>query len=191
MDQKKYKQKLLEEIYTQYKNCQRCPLAQAERNNIVFGDGNPDADLMLIGEGPGRNEDLQGKPFVGRAGKLLDELLESANLKRGDIFIGNIVKCRPPNNRLPLPNEIAECLPLLEKQIKIIRPKVICTLGSCSTRTLLGNDKKITQSRGKLFKWNNIVTIPTFHPAYILRNPKKMPDLFEDLRLAAQNIKNK
>ena len=184
MNPKKYKSSLLEKTYEPYQNCQRCPLASCGRKNIVFEDGNPDASLMLIGEGPGKNEDLQSKPFVGRAGKLLNELLATIKTDRKNIFIANIVKCRPPSNRLPLPNEIEICIKLLEKQIKIVRPVVICTLGSCSTRVLLGNDKKITLVRGKVFERNGITVIPTFHPAYILRNPKEMPKLFQDLKAA-------
>ena len=184
MTPKKYKDQLLNNLYAKYQNCQGCPLATCGRTHIVFGDGDPDANLMFIGEGPGKNKDQQGKPFVGRAGKLLSELLETLKTKRSEVFIANIVKCRPPKNRLPLPAEISECIPILKTQIKIIRPKVICLLGSCSTKTLLGNDKKITAVRGKTFKYEGTTTIPTFHPAYILRELREMEKLFNDIKLA-------
>ena len=190
MDRKHFKQKLLNELYKNYHQCTRCPLVQG-RHHIVFGEGNPDAKLMFIGEGPGRDEDIQGCPFVGRAGKLLNEVLQAVNLKREDVFITNIVKCRPPNNRTPLPAEISLCKPLLVNQIKIIRPQIICTLGSCATKALLAQDVKISQIRGKIIEKEKIAILPTFHPAYILRNQKELSKFFDDILLAAEYIKPK
>jgi len=185
MNKKEYKQALLDSLYAPYKNCNLCPLASLGRTTIVFGEGNPDADLMLIGEGPGRNEDEQGRPFVGRSGNLLTKTLNALGINRSDIFIANIVKCRPPNNRAPLPDELSVCKKLLlEKQIKIIRPKAICTLGSCATQTLLETKIGITKLRGSLNSYQDISLIPTFHPAYILRNAKELTRMAQDLEKA-------
>jgi len=164
----------------------QCPLGKLGRTHVVFGDGNPDAALMFIGEGPGQDEDAQGKPFVGRSGKLLNRLLETAGLERSDVFITNIVKCRPPNNRKPFPSESATCKSiLLINQIKIIRPTVICTLGSAAIQGLIDDQNiKISQIRGKVLKYENISVIPTYHPAYILRNPKELTTLFDDIQHA-------
>ena len=158
---------------------------------IVFGHGSPDARLMFVGEGPGKDEDLQGKPFVGRAGKLLTKLLGALDIRREDIFITNIVKCRPPSNRLPLPNESSTCIKLLDAQLKIIRPDVVCALGSCAAKTLLEKEIKITKERGKIFKRGTTTIIPTLHPAYILRNPKEMDKIFQDIQAAHKLIQNK
>lgn len=185
MDETKVKQKLLENLFAPYQNCTLCPLAKLGRTNIVFGEGNPNADLMLIGEGPGRDEDRQGRPFIGRSGILLTKTLKALGIARDDLYIANIVKCRPPNNRAPLPNELSICKRLLlEKQIRIIKPKVICTLGSCATRTLLQTKAGITQLRGSLFSYQSIQLIPTFHPAYLLRNPKELYKMALDLESA-------
>jgi len=187
MDSKKsFKQELLAQLYAPYKHCTCCPLGKLGRSQVVFGEGNPDTKLMLIGEGPGRDEDLQGRPFVGRSGKLLTRSLEAIGITRKDIFITNIVKCRPPNNRAPTEAERMTCKKiLLSKQIKIIQPKVICTLGASSLLGLLDKDKiKITQVRGKKMLWEGIIILPTYHPAYILRNPKELGTLIADLTLA-------
>ena len=176
---------LLEELYAPYRNCTACPLGKLGRINVVFGDGNPDARLMLIGEGPGQKEDEQGKPFVGRSGALLNQILHTIGLDRSDIYISNIVKCRPPLNRTPLPSEMKTCKELLlEKQIAIIQPRIICTLGSAALQGLCELPIKITQERGVARMLYNTPTIPTYHPAYILRNPTKLPDLLRDLQLA-------
>lgn len=165
----------------------QCPLGGLGRTNVVFGDGNPDAHLMLVGEGPGREEDEQGKPFVGRSGKLLNRIFEIIGIARRDLFITNIVKCRPPNNRKPLPNESRTCKNLLLiNQIKIIRPKVICTLGSAALEGLLEQEVKITKIRGKQQIFEGILLIPTYHPAYVLRNPKELEFLTDDIKLAHQ-----
>ncbi|MFX1452792.1 MAG: uracil-DNA glycosylase, partial [Promethearchaeota archaeon] len=187
MDPKKlFKQKLLAQLYAPYKNCTACPLGSLGRKHVVFGDGDPDAQLMFIGEGPGREEDIQGKPFVGRAGQLLNRSLETLGVQRKDVYITNIVKCRPPNNRTPTPLESQTCKKLLlVKQIKIIRPQVICTLGSAAIQGLLDQTNiKISQVRGKKRVMDGIIIIPTYHPAYILRNPNELKTFITDLELA-------
>lgn len=178
----KNKQKL-EQIKKHYKNCQECPLASQGRAQVVFGQGNANAKLMLIGEGPGRDEDKQGIPFIGRAGKLLTKIIKAMKLKREDIYISNVVKCRPPGNRHPLPSESNTCKQLiLLKEIEIIKPQIICTLGSCATQALLGTDVKISKSRGIFHKFKNTLILPTFHPAYLLRNPAAKKDVWEDMK---------
>ncbi|MEW6570782.1 MAG: uracil-DNA glycosylase [Nitrospirota bacterium] len=152
--------------------CRRCKLS-VKRTNVVFGEGRPDAELMLIGEAPGAEEDLQGRPFVGDAGMLLSRLIERMQLRRDDVYIANVVKCRPPMNRDPEPDEIEKCRGFLARQIEIIRPKVIMSLGRIATSTLIGNPKiKITSVRGKFFNYQGIPLMPTFHPAYLIRNPR-------------------
>ena len=184
MKTRNYKQMLLDTLYTPYHQCTKCPLAGLGRTHVVFGQGNPDAKLMFIGEGPGRDEDVQGLPFVGRSGQLLDCVLKNIGIQRDDVFITNIVKCRPPGNREPLPNESTTCKNiLLFNQIKIIQPKIICTLGSCALRNLLEHDIKITELRGTRMNFGSITLIPTYHPAYILRNPQKIKDFVQDLFL--------
>lgn len=151
--------------------CQACPLG-AGRIRFVFGEGDPAARLMFIGEGPGRDEDLQGRPFVGKAGELLDKMIGAIGLKREQVYIANVVKCRPPDNRTPLPDEAARCLPILRRQIELIRPKVIVTLGATPLRELLGISQGITRMRGQwqqLDQAGGIPVMPTFHPAYVLR----------------------
>lgn len=192
MNKESFKQSLLDELYAPYKNCMLCPLATMGRTNVVFGRGNADAELLIIGEGPGRDEDLQGKPFVGRSGKLLSKALDALFIPEDEIYISNIVKCRPPGNRAPLPSEASICMNiLLKKQIAIIRPKIICTLGASATHFLLGTTMPISQIRGKLLTSSfNIPVMPTFHPAYILRNPKELRSLVEDLTRARDFLSN-
>jgi DNA polymerase len=151
------------------RGCTRCRLCET-RTNTVFGEGDPDAKIFFIGEGPGENEDLKGRPFVGRAGELLDKMIAGMGLKREQVFIANIVKCRPPNNRVPMPDEVATCTPYLERQLEIVRPKVIVTLGLPSLKYMM-NDSKLTmgRSRGQWREWRGIKLMPTFHPAYVLR----------------------
>lgn len=178
------KTKALELLRDEIGDCQRCRLF-SERKNIVFGDGSVNTAIMFIGEAPGREEDIQGKPFVGQAGQILTSLINNmgkrSHFKREDVFIANIVKCRPPGNRDPEPDEISSCIPFLNKQIEIIRPEVIISLGRISTHTLMGlnmplNKFSISEARGKFFdyKTDNMIipVMPTFHPAYFLRNPK-------------------
>ncbi len=184
MNATEYKKQLLNELYKPYQKCKGCHFSMNPATQIVFGEGNPDASLVFIGEAPGREEDLQGRPFVGRSGKLLDRILQAADKSRQNVFITNIVKIRPPNNRKPLLSEIESSRPLLLNQLKIIRPQVICTLGAAALEGLLEKPIKITQMRGKKIKWNNITVIPTFHPAYILRNQKELHKLVEDISYA-------
>jgi len=176
------KNELLEIVKEELKDCKRCKLYK-ERNHIVFGEGNEDARLMLIGEAPGHEEDLQGRPFVGAAGHLLDNMLKAINLSRREVYIANIVKCRPPQNRKPERDEIEACKPFLLKQIDIIKPSIICTLGSTATQTLLETKTPITKLRGHIYDFSGIKLIPTFHPAYLLRNPYQKKGAWEDLKL--------
>lgn len=185
------KQALLDALYSPYKNCVMCPLGSLGRTNVVFGEGNPNAQLLIIGEGPGKNEDLLARPFIGRSGQLLTKALNQVGITREDVYITNIVKCRPPSNRAPLATEAAICTSLLlEKQIKIIKPKVICTLGSSATNTLLQTVTPITMIRGTTQTYQSIPVIPTYHPAYILRNQKELIKLTLDLEKALE-ITNK
>jgi len=164
-------------------NCQRCRLHQGRRH-LVFGEGNPRAVLMVVGEAPGEEEDLQGRPFVGRAGALLTRMLRAIKLERSEVYITNVIKCRPPENRTPRPDEIATCLPILHRQIQALRPRVILALGGVAAKTLLGRSEGITKLRGRAHRWENIAVVPTYHPAFLLRNPLRKPEAWEDLKLA-------
>ncbi|MGB2599866.1 MAG: uracil-DNA glycosylase, partial [Candidatus Omnitrophota bacterium] len=157
------KKTTLKEVDKEIAACQKCPLAQT-RTNVVPGEGDPRADLMFIGEAPGGDEDRQGRPFVGRAGQLLTKIIEAVGLKREDVFIGNILKCRPPGNRNPLPDEIAACNSFLLKQIDIIKPKVICALGKFAAQTLLDTETPISRLRGKFYDYHGTKLMPTYHP---------------------------
>jgi DNA polymerase len=161
--------------------CKRCSLYKT-RHNVVFGSGNPKAELMFIGEAPGQDEDLQGLPFVGRAGQLLTKIIEAMGFKREDVYIANILKCRPPNNRIPLPAEITECEDNVKKQVELIRPKVICTLGKFASQTLLKTETPISVLRGHFQEYNGIKVMPTFHPAYLLRNPADKKLVWADMK---------
>ncbi|HEY6905482.1 MAG TPA: uracil-DNA glycosylase [Candidatus Acidoferrales bacterium] len=162
-------------------NCMRCKLHKA-RTQIVFGVGNPKAQLVFVGEGPGRDEDIQGEPFVGRAGKLLTQMIEAMGLRRPDVYICNVVKCRPPENRLPENDEIATCSPFLLRQLGVIQPKVICCLGACSAQTLLQTNQGISRFRGEWFDFRGAKLIATYHPAYLLRNPNAKGEVWKDLQ---------
>jgi DNA polymerase len=162
-------------------DCKRCKLHKT-RNKIVFGVGNPKAELMFVGEGPGRDEDMQGEPFVGRAGKLLTQMIEAMGLKREDVYIANVVKCRPPENRLPEKDEITTCSPFLVRQIEVIKPKVICSLGSCSAQTLLQTTQGISKFRGEWLDFRGTKLMATYHPAYLLRNPGAKGEVWKDLQ---------
>jgi len=162
-------------------NCMRCKLHKA-RTQIVFGVGNPKAQLVFVGEGPGRDEDIQGEPFVGRAGKLLTQMIEAMGLRRPDVYICNVVKCRPPENRLPENDEIATCSPFLLRQLGVIQPKVICCLGACSAQTLLQTNQGISRFRGEWFDYRGSKLIATYHPAYLLRNPAAKSEVWKDLQ---------
>jgi DNA polymerase len=172
----------LVEVRQEVLGCTRCPLA-AGRTNAVFGMGNPDADLVFVGEGPGAEEDKQGLPFVGRSGQLLDRLvLEEMGLTRDDVYIANVVKCRPPNNRDPLPAEIESCRPWLETQLELIAPRVVVTLGNFATKLLLDTTDGITKLRGRTYPFRDGVLVPTFHPAAVLRGgASRMAQMRADL----------
>lgn len=171
----------LEMIREDLGDCHRCRLA-AGRNTIVFGQGNPHAELVFVGEGPGADEDAQGLPFVGRAGQLLNRMIQFIGMKREEVYICNIVKCRPPGNRTPLPDEIEMCSPFLMRQIRTIQPRLVCCLGAPAVRTLLGIKEGITKIRGQFYDFQGIKALPTVHPAYILRNPREEKILREDFQ---------
>jgi len=163
-------------------NCRACRLAEG-RSVVVFGSGNPDADVMFVGEAPGAEEDRQGVPFVGEAGKLLTRMIEAIGLQRSEVYIANVIKCRPPNNRDPQPDEIAACEPYLMRQIEMIRPRVICTLGRFAAQTLLKSTEPMGKLRGRIFDYRGVVLIPTYHPAALLRNPQWKYPTWDDLKL--------
>ena len=171
-------------------NCEKCNLSLT-RNKFVFGSGDPNADLLLIGEGPGEDEDSKGEPFVGRAGKLLDKILKSIGYNRNDnVFIANIVKCRPPDNRNPLPSEVEKCTPYLNKQINLINPKLIVALGKVAGQTLLKNKSLINEMRKKTYHYDTIPLIITYHPAALLRNSALKKDVWEDFQYIRDFIKS-
>lgn len=173
----------LEALRTEIGPCTRCELSE-KRQHVVFGEGNPEARVVFVGEGPGADEDRTGRPFVGRAGELLTKMIEALEWQREDVFICNVVKCRPPGNRDPKPEEIATCHPFLQRQLEIIRPRVIVTLGKPATSTLLGRPVAITRLRGTWQEWNGIPLMPTFHPAYLLRQytTQNRQAVWDDLR---------
>ncbi|MGB9627214.1 MAG: uracil-DNA glycosylase [Thermodesulfobacteriota bacterium] len=175
----------IQKIRAELGDCKRCKLHRTRRT-IVFGEGNEKATLMFIGEGPGYDEDVQGRPFVGKAGQLLTRIIHSIHLQREDVYITNIIKCRPPQNRNPEPDEIQACTPFLIKQIHAIQPKIICALGTFSAQTLLKTDKKITALRGKTYDLDGIQVVPTYHPAFLLRNPDKKREVWEDMKKIQQ-----
>ncbi len=171
----------LEELYEAVHGCTRCQLGLT-RNKFVFGDGNPQADILFIGEAPGADEDKQGLPFVGRAGKLLTKMIEAIKLKREDVYIGNILKCRPPGNRDPKPEEIEKCEQILIRQIEIIKPEIICAIGRISGQTLLRTKSSLSSLRGKLHDYHGVKLIVIYHPAALLRNPGLKPAAWEDMK---------
>jgi DNA polymerase len=172
-------------------DCRRCPLA-ATRTKIVFGAGSPEARLMFVGEAPGADEDRIGKPFVGRAGQLLTRIIQAIDLTREQVYIANILKCRPPGNRNPQPDEIAICFPFLKRQIEIIRPAVICALGTFAAHTLLDTTTPIGRLRGHAHPHgDHTVVVPTYHPAYLLRNPAKKRDVWEDMQRVRELLQDK
>jgi len=178
----------LEAILADMRNCQRCKLAPT-RTNLVFGAGNPHAELMFVGEAPGADEDEQGLPFVGRAGRLLTLIIESVGFRREDVYICNILKCRPPQNRNPEADEIAACEGFLFRQIAAVQPKVIVALGSFGAQTLLRTTETIGKLRGRLTNYRGVKLIPTYHPAYLLRNPLEKRKVWEDMRIARNYIR--
>ena len=172
----------LSDFYDTIKDCKKCSLSHS-RTQIVFGIGNPNADIVIVGEAPGKNEDLTGEPFVGRGGKLLDKILNSINLNREKVFILNVLKCRPPENRDPKPDEIEQCEPYLKKQLEIIKPKLIIALGRISAMTLLKVKDSLTNMRNKIHKYEGVDLIVTYHPAALLRNPNFKRPTWEDFKL--------
>jgi DNA polymerase len=177
------KKELLAALYAKYAKCLACPLAKQGRTQVVFGVGNPDSKILFIGEGPGRDEDVKGEPFVGRAGQLLNQIIEAMGLKREDIYISNVVKCRPPGNRTPVPIERNTCKDLLLfNELRIIKPIIICTLGSAATQGLLGDEIRISDVRGKFHDFQGTIVMPTYHPAYLLRNPAEKRTVWEDMK---------
>ena len=163
-------------------DCTRCQLSGLGRTQVVFGVGNPEADLMFVGEAPGREEDVKGIPFVGRAGQLLTKIIESIGASRDSVYIANVIKCRPPQNRNPEPDEVSTCEPFLLAQIDAIQPKVIVALGAFAARTLLQSDAPISRLRGREYAYRGATLIPTFHPAYLLRNPESKREVWEDMK---------
>jgi uracil-DNA glycosylase family 4 len=162
--------------------CTRCKLHTLGRRQVVFGVGNPNADLMFVGEGPGADEDIQGEPFVGRAGQLLTKIIEAIGMTRGDVYIANVIKCRPPQNRNPEPDEVEQCEPFLFRQIETIKPKVIVALGKFAAQSLLKTTEPITRIRGREYKYRDAILMPTYHPAYLLRNPSSKREVWEDMK---------
>ena len=171
----------LEDLREGIGDCRRCKLYQ-DRNTLVFGEGSSKARLVFVGEGPGREEDLEGRPFVGEAGRLLTRIIKAMGLSRESVYICNVVKCRPPNNRDPEEDEIGSCLPFLKRQLSLIQPDVICALGRIAAQTLLGKEFRITRERGKWHSFMDIPMMPTYHPAYLLRNPSAKREVWEDVQ---------
>lgn len=179
------KVKLLEEINKEIQVCTKCDLHK-NRTQAVLGEGNPNSSIMFIGEAPGEEEDKQGRPFVGRAGQLLTKAIESTGYKRNDVYIANINKCRPPNNRTPTIEEQEACFPYLKRQIEIINPSVLCLLGATAYRGIFKKETKITKERGNVLEYDGKKVYITYHPAYVLRNPKEEPTFFEDIKKALE-----
>jgi uracil-DNA glycosylase family 4 len=180
---------ILQDIRLDLGDCQRCRLAK-DRKNIVFGSGSPSAKLVFVGEGPGFEEDQQGEPFVGPAGQLLTKIIGAIHLSREQVYICNIVKCRPPRNRNPQPDEIKTCFQFLNRQIAAIRPDFICALGTIAAQTLLNTAKSISRLRGRFHDYKGIKLLPTYHPAYLLRNPAKKRDVWQDMKMLMKEYPN-
>lgn len=177
----------LKELWEECIKCNKCPLSE-KRTNVVFGEGNLRSKIIFIGEGPGHDEDIMGRPFVGRAGQLLNKMLESINLKREDVYIANIVKCRPPNNRVPMQNEIDACISYLRNQVAIIAPKIIVCLGATAAKAIIDKNFRITRMRGQWIERKGVKIIATFHPAALLRDPDKMEPTLEDFKLIKEEL---
>jgi uracil-DNA glycosylase family 4 len=177
----------LEDLKQYIGDCKRCKLCQG-RMKLVFGEGSPEAKLVFVGEGPGRDEDLAGRPFVGEAGRLLTRIVAAMGLTREEVYICNVVKCRPPKNRDPEEDEVEACLPFLKEQLNLVRPQVICTLGRVAGQTLLGKEFKITRGRGSWYTFMETPLMPTFHPAYLLRNPSAKRQVWEDIQKVMKRL---
>lgn len=186
-EEDRLQQSSLSELESIAKQCTACRLHQG-RTHVVFGVGNPKAELMFVGEAPGRDEDLQGEPFVGRAGQLLTRIIEAMGLKRRDVYIANVIKCRPPNNRNPQEDEIARCEPYLIRQVELIKPRVLVALGTYAAQTLLKTNLPISQLRGRFHSYHGSKLMPTFHPAFLLRNPERKRDVWEDMQIVQREI---
>jgi DNA polymerase len=184
------KQEQLDYLAKAIAHCTLCPLHKG-RTQVVFGVGSPDAELMFVGEAPGHDEDVQGEPFVGRAGQLLTKIIEAMGLKREEVYIANVNKCRPPNNRAPLPEEMERCRPFLLRQLDIIKPRVVCLLGATAARGLLLSKESISELRGHFIEWRGTLVMPTFHPAYLLRNPNEKRKVWEDVQKVRDTIRGK
>jgi uracil-DNA glycosylase family 4 len=178
----------LEAVRAELGECRRCALHRT-RHRLVFGEGNTKADLVFVGEAPGADEDAQGRPFVGRAGQLLTKIIEAMGLKREDVYICNILKCRPPGNRNPEPDEIVSCEPFLIRQLEAIQPRVICALGTFAAHTLLKSEAPISVLRGRFHSYQKIPLMPTYHPAYLLRNPGAKKQVWEDVQVIMKELK--
>jgi uracil-DNA glycosylase len=178
----------LARIAADSKSCVKCRELARCRNTVVFGVGNETAELMFVGEAPGADEDAQGEPFVGRAGQLLTKIIQAMGYRREEVYICNVLKCRPPENRTPLPDEVANCLPYLLRQIELIRPKVIVALGATALRALLDIQIGITKMRGTWYDFHGIPIMPTFHPAYLLRNPPAKREVWQDMQTVLQKL---
>ncbi len=179
--------KTLTDIRADLGDCRRCKLCES-RNSIVFGQGAENARLVFVGEGPGAAEDRQGQPFVGAAGQLLTKIIQAIKMTREDVYICNIIKCRPPGNRNPQPDEIAACVPFLKRQLQVIAPDYICALGSFAAKTLLDTETPVSRLRGRLHDYMGIQLLPTYHPAYLLRNPERKRDVWEDMKLLMRSM---
>lgn len=178
----------LDDIQKELGDCRRCKL-YSERRHIVFGEGNPNADLVFVGEAPGADEDRQGKPFVGRAGQLLTDIIRAMELTREQVYICNILKCRPPQNRNPEPDEIAACEPFLVKQLQSLQPRVICAMGKFAAQTLIKTKTPISTLRGRFHSYHDILLMPTYHPAYLLRNPGAKKQVWEDVQMIMKELR--
>jgi DNA polymerase len=178
-----------EQIHAEIGDCTRCPLHQ-DRTHVVHTEGNRKARLMFVGEAPGADEDIQARPFVGRAGQLLTKIIEAIGLKREEVLIGNVNRCRPPQNRAPMPDEAATCKPYLEREIAIVQPEVIVVLGNTAMKNLLDTREGITRARGRFHEYKGIKVMPTFHPAYLLRDPSKKREPWEDLKKVRDHLDN-
>ena len=185
------KHEALQLLQKKVAGCTLCSELARQRHKTVFGVGHPAPEICFIGEAPGADEDRQGEPFVGRAGQLLDRILQACNWTRQDVYIANILKCRPPNNRNPLPPEVNNCLPYLLKQLHIIQPRVVCALGAVAAKTLLNTEISIGKLRGRWHRWQGLPLLCTYHPAYLLRNPAQKRAVWEDMQMLMKFVKNK
>jgi DNA polymerase len=177
----------LQQLAEATRDCQQCRLHES-RTHVVFGTGNPAAELVFVGEAPGRDEDQQGEPFVGQAGQLLTRIIEAIGLQREQVYILNVIKCRPPNNRNPLPDELAACRPILQAQLACLQPRVLCALGTFAAQVLLHTEEKISRLRGRFHPLGDIQVMPTYHPAYLLRNPQAKRAVWEDMQLVQRAL---